>query len=416
MEADCSMKGESVLVITDGFRFIGGAETYIEKFSSIFKQHGNKVDCLTYFQDFEVGADSDIHMLSFKHGNFNLFGFNISRFVSFIKMLIFLSKRGQYTKIFLHLYISPFIFYGINLFRKADTHLVVHGIRYLEIESEIALSDKQSFFKKIKKLIKFYPQIIFYKKIQKFALQKCQSVIVLSPYTKSQVMSCFKIDEKKIKIIPGAIDQTIYKPVAVTTKELLREKLGFARDYKLIVLVSRIEPRKNVLSAIQAMSLVAKKFKKSILLIISPSQDAYSQSYLADCYTKVANDNLGNHIVFTTGINNAMVANYYQVADLTLMVSNDLETFGYTMMESLACGTPVIGTGVGNIELVLSKISKNLIAQSDYKDIALRIIQFLSLPKREKDLLSRKCLEEVNTKYNYQSFMYNYQGLVDGKR
>lgn len=406
------MKNERILIVTDRLKFIGGVETYIEEFASIFYKQGFTVDCLTYFQDFVTKKNSNINMLPYKHGNFSLFGFNISRFLSFIKLIFLLSKKQSYKNIFLNLYIAPFIFYLLNLFPKAKKFLVVHGLRFLEIKSEVAFFEEKNYFKKIKKIIKFWPTIFFYKQIQRFSLNKSQSIIVLSSYTKSQIIAKFNVQKNKISVIPGVLNTKLYKTVSDNQKVIKRKKLGFAKDYKLIVLISRIEPRKNVLSAIKAMSIVTKKFKKSLLLIISPAQDAYSQNYLAECYFEVANNGLGNNVIFTTGIDNETAVNYYQIADVALTISSDLETFGYTIIEALACGVPVVGTNVGNIPNILSKIDKELIVELKYEDIALGIIRLLSLSKVKQKILSNKCVDQINNHYNSKKFYTNHLKLI----
>lgn len=410
------MKKFSALVITDRLRFIGGVETYVEEFATIFKQFGNKVDCLTYFQDFVTKDQSNINMLTYKHGAFNVLGFNVSRFFFFIRKLIKLSKSKKYKYIFLHLYISPFIVFLFNLFPTTKKYLVVHGIRYLEMKSAIIWPIKLNFLNKLKIVLKYGPEIIFYKYIQKYVLRKARRIIVLSSYTKLQIIKYFKVSKEKINIIPGAIDHKIFKAIPLNRKQTLKEKLGFAKTHQLIVLVSRIEPRKNVVAAIQAMSAVVKKFRNTTLLIISPAQDAYNQSYLAECYAKVSENNLGNNVVFITGIDSEATVNYYQIADVALTISNDLETFGYTLIEALACGVPVIGTDVGNIQLILSEIDKRLIAKPSYKDISNKVVNLLELSDKEKNALGEKCSKVIQNKYNYEVFINNYQNLFSNEK
>lgn len=410
------MKKFSVLVITDRLRFIGGAETYVEEFATIFKKFGNKVDCLTYFQDFVTKNHSNINMIAYKHGTFNVLGFNISRLFFFIRKLIKLSKSKKYEYVFLHLYISPFIVFFFNLFPTNTKYLVVHGIRHLEIKSSIIWPIRLNFLNKLQIKLKYGPEIIFYKYIQKYILRKAKKIIVLSSYTKLQIIKYFKVSKEKINIIPGAIDHKIFKAISPNQKQMLKEKLGFAKTHQLIVLVSRIEPRKNVVAAIQAMSAVVKKFKNTTLLIISPAQDAYNQSYLAECYTKVSENNLGDNVVFITGIDSEATVNYYQIADVALTISNDLETFGYTLIEALACGVPVIGTNVGNIQFILSEIDKRLIAKPNYKNISNKVINLLELSDKEKMALGEKCSKVIQNKYNYEVFINNYQNLFSNEK
>jgi glycosyltransferase involved in cell wall biosynthesis len=65
---------------------------------------------------------------------------------------------------------------------------------------------------------------------------------------------------------------------------------------------------------------------------------------------------LGGHVRFLGFVPEAELAAHYQAADFFVLSTRELEGFGLVAVESLACGTPVLGTPVGAIPEVLEAI------------------------------------------------------------
>ena len=79
----------------------------------------------------------------------------------------------------------------------------------------------------------------------------------------------------------------------------------------------------------------------------------------------------------------------YQAADLTVMPSQSFEGFGLAILESLACGTPVLCTPVGGMPEILQGFSPDLITETiTVESIANKLSQVmlekLPLPSREE--------------------------------
>lgn len=67
---------------------------------------------------------------------------------------------------------------------------------------------------------------------------------------------------------------------------------------------------------------------------------------------------------------------YYRSADLTLSTSRH-ETFGLTLLESLACGTPVCAFAVGGIpDIVRDGQNGSLVKPYDTSEMAQRLVEF----------------------------------------
>jgi glycosyltransferase involved in cell wall biosynthesis len=97
---------------------------------------------------------------------------------------------------------------------------------------------------------------------------------------------------------------------------------------------------------------------------------------------------------------------YYGAADFFILPTRKLEGFGLVTLESMACGTPVLGTPVGGTKEILSPFnSKFLFKDSSPKSIAggihEAINRYFNDPKMYKELRHR-CREYVEKNYSWQ--------------
>lgn len=142
------------------------------------------------------------------------------------------------------------------------------------------------------------------------------------------------VDEKKVKKFTYWIDLERFK---VLDKKVSRKKLDL-QDRFIILFVGRLIEEKGVEPLIEA----AKKFKAGILLVMvgrGPLEEYVKRMVLGS----------NGKIIYRGGIDNEKLPLYYNAADLTIVPSIHEEGFGRVILESLACGTPVIGSRRGAI-------------------------------------------------------------------
>lgn len=131
--------------------------------------------------------------------------------------------------------------------------------------------------------------------------------------------------------------QTIYNGIDADKFPFSKE----AEDYLLFA--GRIVPEKGVKEAIE----VAKKTGQRLLIIgpVYPDQQGYFDQYIKP--------NLNDKILYLGYIEQSHLVRYYQKAKAFLMPIQWEEPFGLTMIESMACGTPVIALRRGAVPEVI---------------------------------------------------------------
>jgi len=101
---------------------------------------------------------------------------------------------------------------------------------------------------------------------------------------------------------------------------------------------------------------------------------------------------------------------WYAAADLFIFPS-PLESFGFVVVESMACGTPVValrGSG-GPEEIITHRVDGIL---TDLPNLALEAIGLLSNPEHMKQMGDR-AVEKINEKYTMEQTVAKLLSLLD---
>jgi glycosyltransferase involved in cell wall biosynthesis len=160
-------------------------------------------------------------------------------------------------------------------------------------------------------------------------------VVAVSGYVASQFLSVAPAARPKLRVIPPHIE-----PPAMSSP---------ARKGKLerLVLLGRYTPEKGQADAIAALGICVRQ-GHPLRLALAAAGDAAARQALAD----LARAHGVGDLVDVSGWTDDPYA-LYASADATLMLSRN-EAFGRVTVESLMCGTPVIGYRAGGTSEILA--------------------------------------------------------------
>jgi glycosyltransferase involved in cell wall biosynthesis len=168
------------------------------------------------------------------------------------------------------------------------------------------------------------------------------------------------------RVIPNGIDLSIFRPV---DRQKARAALSIPQDAKILLIVGnaiRRNPWRDYATLQTAMERVVERLPdRRIILIVLGEKN------------KLERIGLMEHWFLDYYKDAAKVASFYQAADIYVHASK-ADTFPNTMLEALACGTPVVATAVGGIpEQIKDGSTGFLVPPGDADAMADRIIKLL---------------------------------------
>ena len=196
-------------------------------------------------------------------------------------------------------------------------------------------------------------------------LKGVKHFIAVSNQTKSDWMtSGYK--EDMIDVVYNGIDLKVYQPSSDFS--LTRKEWNISEDIRVISYVGRLDKEKGLEILIKAFALLLKNGANTRLLIAGKSVlegEEYKKSLeglSTDLGIDKSVDFLG-HVANTTSL--------YQASDVTVLPSLWSEPFPRSIIESMACGTPVVASRTGGIpESLTGEFQKGLFEPGNERDLS----------------------------------------------
>ena len=207
------------------------------------------------------------------------------------------------------------------------------------------------------------------------------------------------------RVLPNGVDARIFHPA---DKRRARELLGIPPE-TAVLLTAGVMMRRNVwkdyATLRDAVAQVASRLTGRDLLLLVLGDEAPTERVggLEIRYLPFQEDPL-------------VVAQYFQAADVYVHPARE-DTFPNSVLEALACGTPVVATSVGGIpEQIEEAHSGFLVSPGDASGLAERVTLLLSNASL-RESMGRQAAEATRHRFSFDrqadAYLAWYQELID---
>jgi len=218
------------------------------------------------------------------------------------------------------------------------------------------------------------------KSIEMLVYRRSDRFIVLSEYFRDVLTDDYGIPKDRITIIPGAVDIDQFRPAI--DRQGLRGEYGIDEQAKVFFCIRRLVKRMGIDHLLRAMAEVIRERPQVRLWIAGDGPQREELRQLA------AELGLLGQVEFLGRISQEELVRRYQAADVSVVPTLTLEGFGLVTVESLACGTPVIGTPYGGTREILSRFTPHLLFRDHSPEAMAGLIRRIAdgevtLPERD---------------------------------
>jgi glycosyltransferase involved in cell wall biosynthesis len=235
------------------------------------------------------------------------------------------------------------------------------------------------------------------------AVTRAARILVLSEYSRSLLLRDHPHATHKVHRVAGGVDPVRFSPA--DGRLAARRRLGIDGDGALLVTARRLQPRMGIDRLLTALPTLASSRQVRLVVIGDGPlrQQLHEQA-----------DTLGIASItrFTGRISDAELCDWYRAADLFVLPTAAYEGFGMATLEALACGTPVVGTPVGATPELLTPLDPGLVAAGAQPDSLATAIA-AALDRTDRDLLSRRCVEYVRTRFSWDEAVAQWEAQLE---
>ncbi len=230
--------------------------------------------------------------------------------------------------------------------------------------------------------------------VEKIVYGRAKGFIVLSEAFRQILHQTYGVPLDRIFIVGGGINTDEF--LVQQSMAESRAKLGWSQDRRIILSVRRLVQRMGLENLIMAIAQVRQVFPDVLLLI------AGKGAITDNLRSLIQQMGLENHVQLLGFVADQDLPIAYHAAEMSIVPSVSLEGFGLTVIESLASGTPVLGTPIGGIPEILRPFSEALVLEgSSVEQLAKGLIEALSGQRQMPSAVA--CQAYVKQNYDWQA-------------
>ena len=247
------------------------------------------------------------------------------------------------------------------------------------------------------------------KLVEKTVLNRSDQIVALSEYTCKKLERTYNLSPSKVSVIPGGVDLERFKPSMNKTE--IRTGLNLPRDRNILLTVRNLVPRMGLANLISAFKTLLSE-RRDLFLVIG------GEGPLAQALKrKVEEYGIASSVYFAGYIPDNQLHSYYQMADLFVLPTKELEGFGMVTIEALASGLPVLGTPVGGTKEILAHLGPEfLFADSNpvsLADLILKTIKRWDDDPEGYNEISQECRHVAERYYSWEAHIDRLENLFN---
>jgi glycosyltransferase involved in cell wall biosynthesis len=177
-------------------------------------------------------------------------------------------------------------------------------------------------------------------------LRRADILIAISEYTRQTLIKTLGVPGDRIRVVYPGVNHEKFRPLAVP--DAFRVRYGLPGDVDYVLFVGTEDPRKNVRTLVKAWALAREQWPRLRLIKVGAPRFPERQRLLR----LLADLEVERDVLFFDSVPDGDMPLFYNCASIVVLPSF-YEGFGLPAAEAMACGTPVICSGMASLPEVV---------------------------------------------------------------
>jgi glycosyltransferase involved in cell wall biosynthesis len=178
-------------------------------------------------------------------------------------------------------------------------------------------------------------------------MAQANAIVAVSAETAKNINKVLNIEPNRITVIPNAVD-SLFHPLPDDQVQAFRHHLNVSPDTFCLLNVGGNHPRKNLSGILKALRCLKQRGLSVQLWKVSDDFTDEDKRFIQA-------NNLKDSIKYLGYLDKNTLVKVYNAADV-LVAPSFHEGFGITLLEAMACGTPVITSHVSAMPEVVGEV------------------------------------------------------------
>lgn len=205
--------------------------------------------------------------------------------------------------------------------------------------------------------------------LYRWLVSRFDLLLPVSTYCKDQSVDYWQLPEFKVRVLYNGVNTAQFFP-SLELKTDERKRLGI-RDQKVVLYVGRVCKQKGTEDLLATMDVLGARRQDLRLVIAGPLEQFGTEGN--DTVTNWVSSIEAHGGLYLGAVEESQLNAIYNLADIFVMPTRELEMFGMAAVEAQACGKPVIASDHGGLKETVPESCGVRFAVGDVQGLADRI-------------------------------------------
>jgi glycosyltransferase involved in cell wall biosynthesis len=204
-------------------------------------------------------------------------------------------------------------------------------------------------------------------------LRAADRVIAVSEHIAEQAIQ-LGVHPRRVRVIRSGVDTERFRPRDGSSA---RQRLDLSPEAKVVLFVGNLEPRKQVDVLLRALARIREHAPDAVLLVVGSGESAGAHDQTARLVRLARELGITDVVRFLGRLPDQRLLDAYAAAEVFALPSSS-EAQGIVALEAMACGLPVVASGVGGLLGTVDEGETGfLVPPGDVQALAQRILDVL---------------------------------------